>query len=361
MNLNVQEEGSVLKAVILTALPVEYLSVKSHLTNLIENVHPKGTIYEEGDFSSNGQVWKIGIVEIGAGNEGAAMEAERAIQHFNPNLTLFIGVAGGVKDVALGDVVVASKVYGYESVKAEETLQIRPNLEMSTYRMLQRAKAEAKKIDWMNRLKSDIPNQPNVLLGPIAAGGKVVSSTRSATFQFLKSNYNDLIAVEMEGYGFLKAIHANQQDALVIRGISDLICNKTEADNSGWQKIASENASAFAFEIIAKSDSLFDDNQEKIINPSNDDFAKDKLRPVSAQMKYTIFKEVYEYAKSYEGMQKTNSEAEKFARNWSVQFIECEFDVFKEVYEYAKSYEGMQKTNREAEKFAVENMSEKNI
>jgi hypothetical protein len=71
-------------AVILTALPVEYLAVRSHLSDLREAVHPQGTIYQQGRFTGtgvagNGQIWEIGIVEIGAGNPGAALEAERAI------------------------------------------------------------------------------------------------------------------------------------------------------------------------------------------------------------------------------------------------------------------------------------------
>jgi hypothetical protein len=71
-------------AVILTALPVEYSAVRAYLTDLQEQVHPQGTIYERGKFATDSQVWDIGIVEIGAGNPGAALEAERAITYFNP-------------------------------------------------------------------------------------------------------------------------------------------------------------------------------------------------------------------------------------------------------------------------------------
>jgi hypothetical protein len=88
--------------VILTALPVEYQAVRAHLTDLREEIHPQGTVYERGIFSSGDRSWEVGIVEIGPGGPGAAMEAERAINHFNPSVALFVGVAGGIKDVKIG-------------------------------------------------------------------------------------------------------------------------------------------------------------------------------------------------------------------------------------------------------------------
>jgi nucleoside phosphorylase len=239
-------------AVILTALPVEYLAVRAHLTNPQEVIHPQKTIYERGEFAENGQTWDVGIVEIGAGNSGAAFEAERAISYFNPTVILFVGVAGGIKDVILGDVVASTKICAYESGKAGETFQPRPEIVLPAYDLEQRAKYESKKSDWLQRISVTEPI-PRVYVAPIAAGEKVIASTKSDVYKFLRANYGDVVAVEMEGFGFLKAARANQQvSAMVIRGISDLIDGKTDSDKKGSQEIASRNASAFAFQLLAK-------------------------------------------------------------------------------------------------------------
>jgi hypothetical protein len=55
----------------------------------------------------------------------------------------------------------------------------------------------------------------------------------------------------MEGYGVLNAAYANAANCLVIRGISDLIAGKADADSGGSQVRASAVAAGFAFELIA--------------------------------------------------------------------------------------------------------------
>lgn len=241
------------RAVILSALKIEYQAVRTYLIDLKEETHPKGTVYERGNFIAKNQSWDVGIVEIGKGNPIAAIEAERAISHFNPDVVFFVGIAGGLKDVNLGDVVAATKVYGYEFGKVEKTFQSRPEIWLSDFGLIHRAKAESKKDNWLRRIHSSMTKlPPNVFVGPIAAGEKVIASKKSDIIMFLKSHYNDVLAVEMEGLGFLQAMHANKQvSAMVIRGISDLIDKKSEIDRAGYQITASRHASAFAFELLS--------------------------------------------------------------------------------------------------------------
>src|SRR5258708_11887351 len=113
--------------IILTALPVEFQVVVAHLQGIQEVVHPKtGTIYQQGSFPGKQGTWRVAVAQIGMGGLSAASEAERASNQFHPSLMLFVGVAGGLKDVRHGDVVVATKVYAYESGKAAARFKPRP-------------------------------------------------------------------------------------------------------------------------------------------------------------------------------------------------------------------------------------------
>ena len=246
------------RAVILTALSVEYAAVRRHLdaSTIKETIHAQGTVYEVGTFNGAKAGWDICLVEVGAGNSAAAFEAERAIATFKPAVALFVGIAGGIKDVAIGDIVFATKIYGYESGKDVLNFQPRPDVGESTYALGQRARAEARKFSWMERLQNLSPNlTPKVFVGALAAGEKVVASTRSRTFAFLKESYGDSLAVEMEGRGFLSVLHANRQvEAGVVRGISDLIDDKNVVELKGTQELASAHASAFAFQLLDQFD-----------------------------------------------------------------------------------------------------------
>jgi nucleoside phosphorylase len=234
--------------VIVTALDLETRAVLRHLGPWTEET-VDGTVLYIGAFSD----WNVAVVEVGPGNVAVAALASRAIGHCKADVALFVGVAGGVKDVALGDVVVASKVYGYESGKDTSSGFLpRPDMQHSAHGLEQRARAMCKRKLWCNRLDRSInETDPQIFVGPIAAGEKVVASTRSATAKFLKKQYGDTLAVEMEGRGFLEAVHINSVLGTVIRGISDQLSGKAVSDKAGWQRKAADAASAVAFEMLA--------------------------------------------------------------------------------------------------------------
>ncbi|HEY4354238.1 MAG TPA: 5'-methylthioadenosine/S-adenosylhomocysteine nucleosidase [Acidobacteriaceae bacterium] len=241
------------RVIVFTALALEYSAVSRFLQDLSEVIHPQGTVYERGLFrSSSGFIWKVLVAECGAGNVTAAAEVERAIAFFSPELIFFIGVAGGVKDVSIGDVVVGSKIYAYESGKDKDRFESRPENHVASYRLLQRARAEARSGRWTKRIPvGDTGQGVKAYIGAIAAGEKVVGSTSSASYELLKDRYGDTLAVDMEGYGFLRGAYLNPQvSALVIRGISDMIDGKELADADGSQPRAADAASAFAFELL---------------------------------------------------------------------------------------------------------------
>lgn len=240
------------RAVVLTALADEYDAVRKHLQNP-KVVHHRNTIYRRGSFDGVSHHWDVLVAEIGDGNDIAASETEKALAYFEPDIVLFVGVAGGVKDVRLGDVVVGEFVYGYETGKdTKHGFTPRGKSLPASYALVQVAREARRDNQWHERLAPDLCElRFEALVKPIAAGEKVVASTRSSTFKFLRSEFSDVVAVEMEGRGLMRAAHAAQVQAAVIRGISDLIDGKSAVDDQGWQARASATASAFAFAMLS--------------------------------------------------------------------------------------------------------------
>ena len=242
------------EVIILTALPVEYEAVLRYLQEPQEVVHQSGTIYHRGTFSGKNHTWSVAVAEIGMGGVTAALEAEKAITFLHAHIALFVGIAGGLKDVKRGDVVAATKVYAYEAGKAGQRFEPRPELGHPSHALEQRARAEAHLDEWLARLdNSYLDPVPQVLIGALAAGEKVLASKQSNLYRQLKKNYGDALAIEMEGHGFLHAVRVNHTvHGLVIRGISDLINDKISADISGAQAVAARHAAAFAFQVLEK-------------------------------------------------------------------------------------------------------------
>ncbi|WP_329620021.1 5'-methylthioadenosine/S-adenosylhomocysteine nucleosidase [Streptomyces sp. NBC_01255] len=229
-------------AVILTALPVEYDAVREHLRDAKEVVHDDGTRVEQGRLE--GALWSVVIAELGVGAINAAALTTQIVGWLRPQVLLFVGVAGGLKDdVAIGDVVIGTKVYAVHGGKqTPQGFLARPEAWNGSHRLVQTARAALRDME-------DVRGH----FKPIACGDVVLADDKSAFAEYIRANYNDACAIEMEGAGAAHAAHLNGQDALVIRGISDRANpDKHEADASGSQQRAAEQAAGVAAAILRK-------------------------------------------------------------------------------------------------------------
>lgn len=279
-----------LHALIVTALEVEHLAVLAHLGETREISTEEGMLIDQGRFPGIGGRWTVSVVQVGPGNPQAASETVRAVTATKPSHVLFVGVAGGLKDVTLGDVVAAESVYYYESGKeSSEGFLPRPRVGLSSYAMLHHARAVARRAEWQSRLRLHnghmLNEAPRAFVKPIVAGESVLASTDSETYKLIRRNYSDALAVEMEGYGFLNALHANQGvERLIVRGVSDAVAGKSAADEQGWQEISSAAAAAFAYEILNRIAEFSSPGQEGAASGSSSDTSWSDLQNLLEQL-----------------------------------------------------------------------------
>lgn len=246
---------------VLTALEVERKAVIARLDEGEMKFHEEtGTDYFIGVFrASNGYI-NIAIGRTDQTNVNAALETERAIAYFDPAYVFFVGVAGGLKDVSVGDIVIGTDVIGYERGKAKsDGFKFRPQFGASSYDMERAATAYSLSMRWKaiasDLVEGDFNSEISVFTGTIASGEKVDASYESELHSQVALIASHALAIEMEGLGFLRVCMTRPTiKSLLLRGISDLVNNKGEMDGKGSQTYASKNVSAFLFGLIETMD-----------------------------------------------------------------------------------------------------------
>lgn len=244
---------------VLTALELERQAVLAHLKDVQQELHPETkTDYKVGYYQTPTGRVKVVVGKTDQTNTNAGIETERALTYFLPSHAFFVGVAGGLKDVKVGDIVIGKAVFGYERGKeTDKGFLYRPQFGLSSYDLERIADVYGNSDEWKTKSAALINSEfsPSILVysGTIAAGEKVMADIDSETLNFLRTQVSNALAVEMEGLGFLEACrHFSHIKTLLLRGISDLIKGKDGSDEKGSQPYASQNVSAFLFGLIDK-------------------------------------------------------------------------------------------------------------
>lgn len=249
--------------IILTAIAIERDAIIEHLTGVKLEIHPEtGTDYHRGIFNRPSGNIDVVVGQTYQTNINAAFETERALQYYKPSHAFYVGVAGGLKDVKVGDIVIGTDVIGYERGKAENGM-FRPRSQFgsSSYDLERAANSFSISSTWKaistSLVESQFSPKISVFSGTIASGEKVIASHKSDLYKYIKDNASHALAIEMEGLGFLTVCMTRPSiKSLLLRGISDLVNDKGEMEGKGSQSYASKNVAAFLFGMITELESI---------------------------------------------------------------------------------------------------------
>lgn len=234
---------------LLCAVPLEWECLK----DLIGDAVPDPLLSDpaiRGRIRLDGRSLSAALVEVGMGLTASAMATLKAAERYRPVLIVFVGIAGGIKDVGIGDVVIADKVYPYEIGKVEGG-QFQSRSDTRT--------VPAKLEGIARKLRADFtPGGYRLFVGALASGEKVVADIDSTELKRIRALGGDSLAVEMEGAAVLSAIDRADvtPDYFLVRGISDLIADKSRTDAQGSQQRAIENARDTTVSLIRAWDAM---------------------------------------------------------------------------------------------------------
>ncbi len=244
---------------IITALPKEAQAVVTRLENYeIKRFEDKDIrTYHCGTVPIKGGdgFYRVAVVVLPSmGNVSAANTATDTIAHWNPRFVLMVGIAAGIpeNEVKLGDVVVANQIVGYDYGKVtSKGIKRRDRVYPGSALLLDRINNFWDK-SWTKQIDEPRPENASqavskVLVGPVAAGNKVIASKKFRE-QLIK-HWSKLLGLEMESEGVFAATFERPQilGTLVIRGICDM-ADEEKADD--WQEYAAHAAASFAIAFL---------------------------------------------------------------------------------------------------------------
>ena len=247
-----EKPKSSITVLILTPLPIEYEAVVKNLTGDRRSIIIEAAAYELGEFVGKHHIYQVIIREPGIKNVDIRLATEKAIHHFKPQIVLLIGIAGGIKDVQVGDVVIASNVYGYESGKeGRDGFLEGPSIKPFSSELLAQSNILCSNEEWKKRT-FDGAHKSNVFISPIVSGDKVEAGVSNPTFERIKPYYNDALVMSFEDIGIATVLQYHPLlHGITIRGISDVIESKSSENiRRNWQTISAERAAAVGFELL---------------------------------------------------------------------------------------------------------------
>lgn len=252
---------------VICALPTE----SAQILKYIENVHPivvHGMTYYQGNIGNKDVI----TVVSGYRSVNAAIVTTMLIEQFNPNYLLFFGSAGRVpSDLHIGDVVASHFMYQLNRNKPFRYATtgrrcFPPHLVKGVPEPLYLV-SDQQLLTTVNQIKNDVVLHASLTDTRANTVAKIVPGNMATADYFIHNGVhhlpqmqqNQIIAVSMEGFGFMKSCWFFDKPCLVVRGISDAIINPDNNPNLNLdnknRSLAEYNAAQVVAKIIEKFDS----------------------------------------------------------------------------------------------------------
>ena len=176
-----------------------------------------------------------------------ALLAAKVIREWSPRYLVMTGICGGWRkqNVRLGDIVVPTSVYTYQSGKyigGEFKREIRSvHVQPAIIRQVQ---AVSKKLSSLvsKGWHDEVTSNPSILTETMACGDAVVDDEEM--LEAIAVPDRKLVAVDMESYALIRAAELLPQygtTALVVKGVSDFAYHKTDTSAREYAAFTSAN------------------------------------------------------------------------------------------------------------------------
>lgn len=217
---------------IIIAMDEELNALKKYL-----KINNERKIYNLSFLESEIKDKKCVIVKCGIGKVNAARTTQILIDNYKIDYIINIGVAGGLKNTQIGDIVIASKLVQYDFDITKFNHELGFITGVGKY-----INCDEKLINKAINIKGH-----KTSLGIIATGDTFITSIEQS--KFIEKEFNAL-AVEMEGAAIAQICYLCNIPFMIIRSISDNPNNDNQVDFENFLDTSSSKVAEFVNKLL---------------------------------------------------------------------------------------------------------------
>ena len=213
-----------------------------------------GVLIQEGTAEIDGKLRRFVCAHSTQMGMIAASFMVRALwEKYYPKLIIMTGICGGIRNVKLGDVIIADRSWDWQSGKwlHTGTFDSAPDHKEACPELVALARGtEDLSLSFWKDQSQRPEDPPNILVGPMLSGSAVVEDPTK--HEIFIRQHRKAIAVDMECFGVYFSANMSvdpQPKVLCIKCVSDL-ADRNKLDN--FQSYCSDLSAKIGFEVVRK-------------------------------------------------------------------------------------------------------------